>query len=89
MRSAWPIDYGARTIVYLQVKALFKASRDSLRSRELSKKLNEIGYKISRYRNIKLMKKLKLKVKQRIASKVSTKRKHSDKVANNLLNQKL
>ena len=56
-------------------------------SRELSKKLNETGYDISRYRTIKLMKRLKLKVKQRIAYKVTTKRKHSDKVASNLLNQ--
>ncbi|WP_339671534.1 IS3 family transposase [uncultured Paraglaciecola sp.] len=73
--------------LYRQAKALFKASRNSLGSRELSKKLHEAGYKISRYRTIKLMKKLKLKVKQRIAYKFTTKRKHSDKVANNLLNQ--
>jgi putative transposase len=58
-----------------------------LGSRELSKKLSDTGYEISRYRTIKLMKQLKLKVKQRIAYKVTTKRKHSDKVANNLLNQ--
>ena len=49
--------------------------------------LNETGHNISRYRTIKLMKRLKLKVKQRIAYKVTTKRKHSDKVASNLLNQ--
>ena len=61
--------------LYRQAKTLFKASRDSLGSRELSKKLNETGYEISRYRTIKLMKKLKLKVKQRIAYKVTTKRK--------------
>ncbi len=73
--------------LYRQAKALFKASRHSLGSRELSKKLHETGYEISRYRTIKLMKKLNLKVKQRIAYKVTTKRKHSDKVANNLLNQ--
>ena len=34
-----------------------------------------------------VMRKLKLKVKQCIAYKVTTKRKHSDQVANNLLNQ--
>ena len=73
--------------LYRQAKSLFKASLDSLGSRELSKKLNETGHKISRYRTIKLMKRLKLKVKQRIAYKVTTKRKHSDKVAGNLLNQ--
>ena len=33
------------------------------------------------------MKKLKLVVKQRVAYKVTTKRKHSDQVADNLLNQ--
>jgi putative transposase len=33
------------------------------------------------------MRKLKLKVEQRLAFKVTTKRKHSDKVADNLLNQ--
>lgn len=73
--------------LYRQAKELFKGSRESLGSRELSKKLSETGYNISRYRTIKLMKQLKLKVTQRIAYKVTTKRKHSDKVANNLLNQ--
>lgn len=33
------------------------------------------------------MKRLGLRVKQRVAYKVTTKRKHSDKVADNLLNQ--
>ncbi len=33
------------------------------------------------------MKKLNIEVKQRLASKVTTKRKHRDKVADNLLNQ--
>jgi putative transposase len=33
------------------------------------------------------MKQLKLQVKQRIAYKITIKRKHSDKVASNLLNQ--
>jgi putative transposase len=35
------------------------------------------------------MRKLKLKVEQRLAFKVTTKRKHSDKVADNLLHQNL
>ena len=56
-------------------------------SRGLSKTLNETGYEISRHRIIKLMKKLKLKAKQGVAYKVTTKRKHSDKVAENLLNE--
>lgn len=73
--------------LYRQAKVLFKASRQSLGSRELAKKLNEKSYVISRYRTIKLMKRLGLEVTQRLAYKVTTKRKHSDKVASNLLNQ--
>jgi putative transposase len=66
---------------------LFKARRDSLGSRELSKKINEEGFNTSRYLTRKLMKKLKLKVEQRLAYKVTTKRKYSDKVPDSLLNQ--
>jgi putative transposase len=58
-----------------------------LGSRELTKKLNEAGFNISRYLTRKLMKRLRLKVEQRLAYKVTTTRKHSDKVADNLLNQ--
>jgi putative transposase len=58
--------------LHRQAKSLFKASRDSLGSRELSKKLNEEGFNISRYLTRKLMKKLKLKVEQRLAYKVNT-----------------
>jgi putative transposase len=75
--------------LYRQAKTLFKISSDSLGSRELSKKLNETGYEISRYRTIKLMKQLRLKVKQRIAYKVTIKHKHSDKVTISLLNKNL
>lgn len=73
--------------LYRQAKVLFKESRESLGSRELAKKLNEKGLNISRYLTCKLMEKLNLKVTQRLAYKVTTKRKHSDKVADNLLNQ--
>jgi len=73
--------------LYRRVKALFKASRDSLGSRELAKKLREEGFEIGRYRTRTIMRKLKLKVRQRIAYKLTTKRKHSDEVADNLLNQ--
>ena len=66
---------------------MFKTSRDSLGSRELAKKLCAEGFSISRYRTIKLMTTLGLVVKQRVAYKVTTKSKHSDKVADNLLNQ--
>jgi len=73
--------------LYRRTKALFTASRGSLGSRELSKKLQEEGFQIGRYRTRTLMRKLNLKVQQRIAYKVTIKRKHSDAVADNLLNQ--
>jgi len=79
---------GADTLhLYRRAKELFIASRESLGSRELTKKLCEEGFRIGRYRTRTLMRKLKLKVKQRIAYKVTTKRRHSDQVADNLLNQ--
>ena len=73
--------------LYRRMKALFKQSRDSLGSREMMKKLREEGFTIGRYRVRNLMKKLNLKVTQRIAYKVTTKRNHGDDVADNLLNQ--
>ena len=73
--------------LYRRAKALFSASRESLGSRELAKKLRAEGFEITRYRMMKIMQKLKLVVRQRVAYKVTTKRKHSDAVADNLLNQ--
>jgi len=73
--------------LYQRAKWLFKQSRCSLGSRELMKKLCEEGFKISRYLTRKLMKKLGLYVTQRIAYKVTTRRKHSHAVADDLLNQ--
>jgi putative transposase len=73
--------------LYRRAKVLFKKSRNSLGSRELSKKLNQEGFNAGRYKTRSIMNKLNLKVKQRLAYKVTTKRKHSDKVADNLLNQ--
>lgn len=73
--------------LYRRMKALFATSRNSLGSREMMKNLREEGFKIGRDRTRKLMKKLKLKVTQRVAHKVTTKRKHSDSVSDDLLNQ--
>ena len=73
--------------LYRRMKALFDASRNSLGSREMMKKLRKEGYKIGRYKVRRLMKKLGLIVTQREAYKVTTKRKDSDAVADNLLNQ--
>lgn len=73
--------------LYRRLKALFKESRNSLGSRELSRKLREEGFYIGRYRARTLMRRLNLKVRQRVAYRVTTKRKHSDAVADDLLNQ--
>ncbi|GLX79198.1 hypothetical protein tinsulaeT_25380 [Thalassotalea insulae] len=55
--------------------------------RELRKKLRREGFNVSDYGVQKLMATLGLVVTQRVAYKVTTKRKHSDAVADNLLNQ--
>jgi len=51
------------------------------------KKLREEGIEIGRYKARSLMAKLNLKVRQRIAYKVTTKRNHRDVVSPNLLNR--
>ena len=73
--------------MYSRMKTLFSNSRNSLGSREMMKKLREEGFAVGRYRVRNLMKKLGLFVRQRVAYKVTTKRKYSDAVADNLLNQ--
>jgi transposase InsO family protein len=73
--------------LYRKAKELFKASRESLGSRELSKKLKSEGFNVGRERTRTIMKKLKLIVRQRVAYKVTTKHKRGDAVAMNLLNQ--
>ncbi len=73
--------------LYRRAKALFAASRQSLGSRELMKKLREEGFSIGRYRTKNMMRKLGLRVTQRTAYRVTTNRQHSDAVADNLLNQ--
>ena len=72
--------------LYRRMKRLFKKSRQSLGGREMMKKLRKEGYTIGRYRVPKLMQKLNLVVTQRLAYKVTTNRRHSDAVADNLLN---
>ena len=81
-----PVTPEGELLLYSRMKALFKASRQSLGSRQMVKKLREEGFHIGRYRVRGLMKKLGLKVVQRVAYKITTKRKHSDAVAENLLN---
>jgi len=73
--------------LYRRAKVIFERSRNSLGYRELRKRLCGEGFKVSDYGVQKLMAKLGLVVTQRVAYKVTTKRKHSDAVADNLLNQ--
>ena len=71
--------------LYRRIKVLFEQSRGSLGNREMVKALRAEGFEIGRYRIRTIMAKLGLKVTQRIAYKVTTKRKHSDSVAVNLV----
>jgi putative transposase len=73
--------------LYRRVKQLFNDSRQSLGAREMMKNLREEDFNVGRYRTQTVMRKLGLRPTQRIAYKVTTKRKHSDRVADNLLNQ--
>ena len=50
------------------------------------RKVRKEGFIIGRYRVRQLMKQLNLVVTQRLAYKVTTQRRHSDAVADNLLN---
>ena len=74
-------------MLYRRMKQFFADSRGSLGSRKMMKQLRKEGYHIGRFKVRILMKKLKLIVQQRVAYKVTTKRKHTDAVADNLLNQ--
>ncbi|MEL0630924.1 IS3 family transposase, partial [Psychromonas aquatilis] len=73
--------------MYRTARQLFTRSRGSLGSRQLSKNLKAAGFNAGRYRTRSIMRKLKLQVKQRQAYKITTKRKHSDSVAENVLKQ--
>ncbi|MBU2712208.1 IS3 family transposase [Zooshikella harenae] len=73
--------------LYRRIRKLFKESRGSLGNREMVKKLRKEGYQIGRYQVRYIMRRLRLKVTQRVAYKITTKRKHADSVADNLLNQ--
>lgn len=53
--------------LYRRAKTLLKRSRESLSYRELCKNLRKEGFKITRYKTRKLMAKLDLVVKQRLA----------------------
>ena len=73
--------------MHRRIKQLFNDSRGSLGSRQLVKKLAQEDIKICRSQVRNIMKKYHLIVVQRRAYKVTSKRKHCDKVADNLLNR--
>jgi len=73
--------------LHRRAKKLFEDSRGSLGNREWMKKLRGEGFQVGRCKVHRLMKTLGLAVTQRLAYKVTTKRKHSDAVVPNLLNQ--
>lgn len=70
-----------------RMKALFAASRDSLGSRRMAKKLREEGFDIGRDKARRLMKRLDLTVKSKRKYKVTTDSNHKLPVATNVLNR--
>jgi hypothetical protein len=70
-----------------RMKALFRASRESLGSRTMMRKLREEGFSIGRDRTRRLMKVLNLRVKQKRKYKATTDSKHPLPIAENVLNQ--
>jgi len=53
----------------------------------MAKKLRSECFEVTRYRTMKVMARLKLQANQRVAYKITTKRKYNDAVPANLLNQ--
>jgi transposase InsO family protein len=72
--------------LYRRVRHLFRKSRGSLGNREMVKRLRKEGYQMGRYAVRNITRRLRRHVTQRLAYKVTTQRKHSDAVADNLLN---
>jgi transposase InsO family protein len=70
-----------------RMKALFAASRGSMGSRMMMNNLREEGFEIGRDKTRRLMKALKLKVKQKRKYKATTDSKHKLPVARNVLNR--
>lgn len=70
-----------------RMKELFTVSRGSLGSRTMMKNLNQEGFEIGRDRTRRLMKRLKLTVRQKRKYKVTTDSKHNLLVAKNVLNR--
>ena len=70
-----------------RMQELFTASRGSLGSRMMKQNLRQEGFEIGRDKTRRLMKSLKLKVKQKRKYKVTTDSNHTLPVADNVLNR--
>ena len=82
-----PAYVAAKLRLHATIKQFFDESRASLGNRMMVKKLRKEGFKIGRYKVRSVMKKLGLFAQQRRAYRTTTKRRHSDAVASNLINQ--
>jgi putative transposase len=74
-------------MLYRRCKLLFNMNSQSAGARTWMKLLRKEGFNVGIYRVRRLMMKLSLVVKQRRAYKVTTLRKHSHLVADNLLDR--
>jgi len=94
-RSAWydwrnrpgKVILAEELVLRRRMKALFAASRNSLGSRMLTRKLRQEGFEIGLGRTRRRMKQLGLKVKQKCKYTVTTDSKHQLPVAENVLNR--
>ncbi len=87
-RSGPPTEGHCHAVSSIVVQRLYLSQAETAWEVEhCRRQLREEGFQIGRHRTRTIMRKLGLKVQQRLAYKVTTRRKHSDRVADNLLNQ--
>ena len=70
-----------------EMKRLFTESRQSIGSRRMTKMLNRLGFKIGRYKTMRLMKEMNLVVKLKRKYKATTNSHHKLPVADNILDR--
>lgn len=85
-RPEEPIDFNEQ-VLQARMKSLFNKSRQSLGSRQLMKNLCKEGFDIGRYKVRRLMKTLGLAVKRKKRFVLTTDSKHTEPVAENILNR--
>ncbi len=77
----------AETKMIIEMKALHKKTRQSYGSRRMSRKLQEQGYKIGRYKARRIMRENDIQCKQRRRYKVTTNSQHKLPIAENILDR--